>query len=252
MRVTGIIIKSDYEIRLMREAGKIVAVVLEKLAGMTKAGVKTKELDIAAAEEIAKYGGIPSFKGYRGYPANICVSVNDEIVHGIPGDRLLREGDLVSLDVGVIYKGYQADAGITVGIEPVSELGLRLMETTKGALGEGIKAAKAGAHMGDLSSAIQQYAESRGFSVVREYCGHGIGRDLHEDPQIPNVGIAGQGLILRRGMTLAIEPMINTGTWKTKIAPNNWTVLTADGGLSAYFEHTIAIREDSAEILTAA
>ncbi len=235
----------------MKEAGRIVALVLEKLASMTKPGNKTRELDIIAGEEIAKLGGIPAFKGYREFPANICVSVNDEIVHGIPGDRVLKEGDLVSLDVGVIYKGFQGDGAITVGIQPVSELGMELLKTTKGALAEGIKAIRDGIHLGDLSSAIQLFVERKGFYVVKEYSGHGIGASLHEDPQIPNVGVAGQGPILLRGMTLAIEPMVNVGSWKTKVAPNMWTVMTVDGSLSAHFEHTVAITENGAEILTA-
>lgn len=246
----AIIIKSRHEIALMRQAGRIVALVLEKLAKATKANMKTKELDMIAAEEIAGYGGIPSFKGYRGFPSNLCVSINDEVVHGIPGDRVLKEGDLVSLDVGVIYQGYQGDGAITVAIDPVSRIAQDLMETTKGALAEGIKAARDGVHLGDLSAAIQQFAESRGYAVVRDYGGHGIGANMHEDPHIPNVGAAGQGPLLRRGMTLAIEPMVNTGTWQTRIAPNMWTVLTADGGLSAHFEHTIAVVENGTEILT--
>lgn len=247
----GIIIKSDYEIVLMRQAGKVVALTLEKLSKSIRAGMTTKELDTIAAEEIKKHGAIPSFKGYRGFPGNICVSINNEIVHGIPGDRVLKEGDLVSLDVGATYKGFQGDAAVTVGVGKMAPGQLELLEATKGALTEGIKAARDGVHLGDVSFAIQQYAEKSGFSVVREYSGHGIGADLHEDPQVPNVGVPGQGLVLRRGMTLAIEPMVNTGTWRTRIAPNMWTVVTADGGLSAHFEHTIAIEENSAEILTA-
>ncbi|MBI4334445.1 MAG: type I methionyl aminopeptidase [Chloroflexi bacterium] len=247
----GIVIKSHYEIALMRQAGRIVALTLAKLASSVRVGMKTKELDTIAGEEIRKHGAIPSFLGYRGFPANICVSVNDEIVHGIPGDRVLKEGDLVSLDVGAIYKGFQGDGATTVGIGRVSPGLLELMEATKGALDEGIKAARDGAHLGDVSFAIGQYAEKKGFSVVREYSGHGIGTNLHEDPQVPNMGVRGQGMVLRRGMTLAIEPMVNTGTWRTRVAPNMWTVLTADGGISAHFEHTIAIRENGADILTA-
>lgn len=246
----AIIIKSRHEIAIMRQAGRIVALVLEKLARATKANMKTKELDIIAAEEIARHGGIPSFKGYRGFPANLCVSINDEIVHGIPGDRILQEGDIVSLDVGVIYQGYQGDGAITVGIDPLSKIARDLMEAAKGALDQGINAARDSTHLGNISAAIQQFAEKRGFSVVREYGGHGIGTNLHEDPHIPNTGAAGQGPVLRSGMTLAIEPMVNTGTWQTKVAPNRWTVLTVDGGLSAHFEHTIAISGNGAEILT--
>ncbi len=248
----GIILKSNQEIALMREAGRIVAQVLEKLALSVRAGMKTKELDLLAAEEIKRHGAVASFKGYRGYPASICVSVNDEIVHGIPGERVLKEGDLVSLDAGVINKGYQGDAAITVGIGKLTPLQENLLEATRGALAAGIKVARSGVHMGDLSAAIQQYAEKKGFSVVREYSGHGIGTSLHEDPQIPNFGTPGQGMVLKRGMTLAIEPMVNTRGWKTRLSSNMWTVLTADGGLSAHFEHTVAIKDDGAEILTAA
>ncbi|MDP2719318.1 MAG: type I methionyl aminopeptidase [Dehalococcoidia bacterium] len=247
----GIIIKSENEITLMRQAGKIVARVLDKLTGLIKPGIKTQELDVIAEEEILRLGGIPSFKGYRSYPATLCVSINDEIVHGIPGNRVLKESDLVSLDVGAIYKGYQGDASITVGITPVSETGKRLLETTKGALAEGIRVARAGVHVGDLSNAIQSYVEKTGFYLVKEYSGHGIGANLHEDPQVPNVGVKGEGPVLYPGMTLAIEPMVNTGTWRTRIAKNMWTVLTADGGLSAHFEHTIVITKNGAEILTA-
>lgn len=235
----------------MREAGRIVALTLQRLSGSVRPGMKTRELDIIAGDEIKKHGGTPSFKGYRGFPANICVSVNDEIVHGIPGDRVLKEGDLVSLDVGAIYKKFQGDAAVTVGIGKLSPKQVELLEATKGALNEGIKAAREGAHLGDLGFAIQQYAEKKGFSIVKEYSGHGIGTSLHEDPQIPNIGTPGQGLLLRRGMTLAIEPMVNTGTWQTRLSSNMWTVLTADGGLSAHFEHTVAIRQDGAEVLTA-
>ncbi|MBI2934547.1 MAG: type I methionyl aminopeptidase [Chloroflexi bacterium] len=248
----GIIIKSDSEIELMRQAGRIVALVLEKLARSARAGMKTIELDSIAADEIKKHGATSSFKGYRGFPGHICVSVNNEIVHGIPGSRVLKDGDLVSIDVGAVYDRYQGDAAVTVGLGRLTPLKESLLEATRGALDEGIRAARHGARMGDISCAVQRFAEARGFSVVREYSGHGIGTDLHEDPQIPNFGTPGQGLVLRRGMTLAIEPMVNTGGWLTRLSSNMWTVLTADGGLSAHFEHTIAIRDDGAEILTVA
>jgi methionyl aminopeptidase len=247
----GIITKSEREIALMRQAGEIVARVLELLKTKVKSGVRTKELDNIAEQEVWKLGGIPSFKNYRGYPANLCVSINDEIVHGIPGHRMLREGDIVSIDFGAIYDGFQGDAAITIGIGEISTNALKLIEATEGALSEGIKAARTGARLGDISHAIQQHAESRGFSVVREYTGHGIGRNMHEDPLIPNYGLPGTGPLLKKGMTLALEPMLNIGGWQTKVAGDDWTVKTLDGSLSAHFEHTIAITDDVAEVLTA-
>lgn len=247
----GIITKSEREIALMRQAGKIVASVLELLKTQVRAGMKTKELDNIAEQEVKKLGGIPSFKNYRGYPASLCVSINDEIVHGIPGQRVLKEGDIVSIDFGAIYGGFQGDAAITVGIGKISSAGKKLIETTEEALDKGIKAAKAGKRLGDISHAIQQHAESRGFSVVREYTGHGIGRDMHEDPLIPNYGTPGTGPLLKKGMTLALEPMLNIGGWQTKVDKDDWTVRTLDGSLSAHFEHTIAITDNVAEVLTA-
>ncbi len=246
----GIVIKSEREIALMREAGKIVAAVLEILAKSIKPGLKTKELDIIAEREIKLLGGKPSFKGYRGYPANLCVSVNDEIVHGIPGDRVLMEGDIVSLDLGAIYQGYQGDAARTVGVGVITQQAKALMQATEGALNAGIQMARDQNRLYDISYAIQQYAESRGFSVVREYTGHGIGRQMHEDPLVPNFGIAGTGPTLKKGMALAIEPMLNVGDWKTRLSSNEWTVFTADGSLSAHFENTIIITEGEPEILT--
>ena len=235
----------------MREAGRIVATVLEVLKGQVKPGMKTEELDIIAVRELEKLGAKPSFKGYRGYPANLCVSVNDEIVHGIPGNRVLRDGDIVSLDFGAIYNGFQGDAALTVGVGSISPEAERLMETTRGALEAGIAATHDGVRLGDISVAIQNYAESRGYSVVREYTGHGIGREMHEEPQIPNFGLPGQGPELKKGMTLALEPMVNVGDWRTRVDDNHWTVLTSDGSLSAHFEHTIAITNSGSEVLTA-
>ncbi len=246
----GIIIKSDEEIATMRQAGKIVAEVLKILSEQVKPGMKTKELDIIAERELERLGAKPSFKGYRGFPANLCVSVNDEIVHGIPGERVLHEGDIVSLDFGAIYEGFQGDAAVTVAVGEVSPEARRLMEATKGSLEAGMAAAHPGARLGDVSAAIQNYAESRGYSVVREYTGHGIGRDMHEDPQIPNFGSPGTGPVLKKGMTLALEPMLNAGGWRTRLAGDHWTVLTADGSLSAHFEHTIAIDDAEPEVLT--
>jgi len=240
----------------MREAGRIVARVLEILKSRVRPGIRTEELDGIAAEEARRMGGRPSFKGYRGYPANLCVSVNDEIVHGIPGRRALQEGDIVSLDFGVIYQSYQGDAAITVGVGRITPEAERLIETTEGALRAGIAAARLGARLGDISAAIEEYAESRGYSVVREYTGHGIGRDMHEDPQVPNTTMPGLGLQpgtgpeLVRGMTLALEPMVNIGNWATKRDADGWTVRTRDGSLSAHYENTIAITDGEAEVLT--
>jgi methionyl aminopeptidase len=247
----SIIIKSDKEIAIMRQAGRIVATVLEVLKGQVKPGMKTEELDVIAVKELEKLGARPSFKGYRGYPANLCVSVNDEIVHGIPGKRVLHDGDIVSLDFGAIYNGFQGDSALTVGVGSISPEAERLIETTKGALEAGIAAARDGARLGDVSVAIQNYAESRGYSVVREYTGHGIGREMHEEPQIPNFGLPGQGPELKKGMTIALEPMVNIGDWRTRVDDNHWTVLTIDGSLSAHFEHTIAITDSGSEVLTA-
>jgi len=246
----GIIIKSAEELAIMRQAGKIVGSVLEILSHQVKPGMTTMELDIIAAREVAKLGAKPSFKGYHGFPATLCVSVNDEIVHGIPGKRALREGDIVSLDFGAIFDGFQGDAAVTVGIGKMTPEAKRLMEATKGSLEAGIAAARPGATLGDISATIQDYAESRGYSVVREYTGHGIGREMHEDPQIPNFGLPGTGPVLKKGMTLALEPMVNTGDWRTRVGDDHWTVLTADGSLSAHFEHTIAITDNKPEVLT--
>lgn len=234
----------------MRQAGKIVAKVLEVIKQQVKPGIKTEELDTIAATEIKKLGAIPSFKGYRGYPANLCVSVNDEIVHGIPGKRVLNEGDIVSIDLGAIYNDFQGDSAVTVGVGNISAEAKKLMEATEGALEAGIKTARSGVRLGDVSAAIQEHAESRGFSVVREYTGHGIGRDMHEEPQIPNFGQPGEGPVLKKGMVVALEPMLNIGDWRTKVSDNKWTVSTVDGSLSAHFEHTIAITDGTSEILT--
>jgi methionyl aminopeptidase len=247
----SIVIKSDQEMATMRQAGRIVATVLEVLKLQVKVGMKTEELDLLAAEELARLGAEPSFKGYRGFPANLCISVNDEIVHGIPGKRVLREGDIVSLDFGAIFNGFHGDAALTVGVGDINPQASELMETTEGALKAGIAAAYPGARLGDISTAIQDYAESSGYSVVREYTGHGIGREMHEEPQIPNFGLPGRGPVLKKGMTLALEPMVNIGGWRTRLGDDHWTVLTSDGSLSAHFEHTIAVTSGEPEVLTA-
>lgn len=246
----GIIIKSPTEISIMRQAGKIVAIVLDTLKREIKPGITTGKLDALAAKIIKGNGGEASFKGYRGFPASICTSVNEEIVHGIPGKRVLKEGDIIAIDVGAIYNSFQGDAAITVGVGRISPKAEKLIDTTRLALEAGIAEARKGAHLSDISAAVQVCAETDGFSPVREYVGHGIGRDMHEKPEIPNFGLPGKGPILKKGMTLALEPMINIGEWRTKVLADRWTVVTADGSLSAHFEHTIAITDGEAEILT--
>jgi len=248
----SIIIKSDQEIEIMQQAGRIVATVLQMLISYVKPGIKTEELDAIAARELERLGAKPSFKGYRGFPANLCASVNNEIVHGIPGEQVLHEGDIISLDLGAIFKGFQSDAAVTVGVGEISPQTRRLIETTEGTLKATFAVAYPGARLGDISAAIQHYAESRGYSVVREYCGHGIGREMHEEPQVSNFGLPGTGPVLKKGMTLALEPMVNVGDWRTKLDSNQWTVLTADGSLSAHFEHTIAITDNEPKVLTIA
>lgn len=246
----AVILKSLQEIAQMREAGRIVARTLAEVANKVKPGVTTGELDSIAYKTINSLGGIPSFKGYRGYPSSICLSVNEEVVHGIPGKRVLAEGDIISLDVGAIFKGYQGDSAITVPVGDVSEIAENLIRVTREALGLGIAQARDGGRLGDVSWAIQSHAEASGFGVIREYVGHGIGRDMHEDPQIPNFGHSGRGLLLKKGMTFALEPMVAAGDWRTKVLKDNWTVVTMDGSLAAHFEHTIAITEEGPEILT--
>jgi len=235
----------------MRYAGRIVAEALEKMRDMARPGVTTAEIDRAATALIEKRGGRPTFKGYRGYPANICTMINHELVHGIPSARRrLKEGDILSLDVGVTYKGFVGDAGTTYPVGQVSPVAKRLLEVTEASLYVGIERACAGNRTGDISSAIQQYVESHGFTIVREYTGHGVGRQMHEEPQVPNFGKAGRGSLLRSGMTLAIEPMVAQGDWRTRVLDDGWTVVMADGSLSAYFEHTIAVTNGEPEILT--
>jgi len=246
----GVIIKSPKEIEIMRQAGRIVAAVLDLLRRRIEPGITTGELDAITARELSRYGAVSSFKGYRGFPAYLCVSVNDELVHGIPGERVLCEGDIVSLDVGVNVHGFHGDAALTVGVGKMSSEADALLQATEGALKAGIASAHSGAHVSDISAAIQSFVEARRFSVVREYVGHGIGREMHEEPQIPNFGSPGQGPVLKAGMTLALEPMVNIGGWQTKVGSDGWMVTTADGNLCAHFEHTIAITNGEAEILT--
>jgi len=245
-----VIRKSNRELALMREAGRIVAITLAHLKERIKPGITTAELDALAHQIVTEHGATPSFLGYRGFPASVCVSVNEQVVHGIPGSRVLEEGDIVSIDFGAIYQGYHGDAAMTIGVGKISEEAQELIETTQGTLQAGIAQARKGHYLGDISWAIQSYAESRGFSVVRQYVGHGIGRDMHEDPQIPNYGQASRGILLKPGMTFALEPMVNIGAYQTRVLDNNWSVVTEDGELSAHFEHTIAITNGEPEILT--
>jgi methionyl aminopeptidase len=245
-----VIIKSPREIEQLRRSNAMVAEVFEKLRGMIIPGITTRELDQVAEEFILLKGARPAFKGYRGFPATLCISINDEVVHGIPGQRRLKEGDIVSLDVGVNYIGYFGDAAITLPVGEVDPEAKRLLEVTKKALYIGIEKAKAGNRLFDISYAIQSWVESHGFSVVRDFVGHGIGRELHEEPQIPNFGTPHQGPRIEKGMVFALEPMVNEGTHEVRVLSDGWTVVTADGKRSAHFEHTIAITDDGAEILS--
>ncbi|MEX2236421.1 MAG: type I methionyl aminopeptidase [Dehalococcoidia bacterium] len=243
-------LKSESEIAIMREAGVILADVLDIVMAAVQPGVRETELDDLVREEFKRRDVIPTFLGYNGYPATICVSVNDKIVHAIPNRRSFREGDVASIDLGLTHRGFVADCARTVAVGEVpSRVGL-LIRTTEEALDIGIRELLPANHMGDVGAAIQEYSEARGFGVVREYVGHGVGRLMHEEPQVPNYGKRGKGLTLRKGMVLALEPMLNMGTWKTARDPDGWTVRTADGALSAHFEHTVAVTENGPLVLT--
>ena len=243
--------KSQSEIELMQEAGRILAITHQELAKAIKPGISTKDIDRLGETIIRDYGCIPSFLNYCGYPASICVSVNDEVVHGIPNEKhIIREGDIVSLDAGVIYKEYQSDAARTHGVGKISEEDQRLIDVTKESFFRGIEFARAGRHLYEISSAIQKYVESNGFSIVRELVGHGIGREMHEDPQIPNFKPIGRGIKLCPGMTLAIEPMVNAGKRDIWILEDDWTVVTQDGSNAAHYENTILITDGDPEILS--
>ena len=244
-------IKSDKEIELMQESGRILAKVLDELEGYVVAGVSTHDINKKCHEIIKSYGCIPSFLNYNGFPASLCISVNDEVVHGIPSkENILREGDIVSLDCGVIYKGYHSDAARTLPVGEITGDAKKLIEVTRQSFYEGIKFAKEGKHLHDISEAIQKYVESFGFSVVRDLVGHGIGRNLHEEPQIPNFKQRNRGSKLVSGMTLAIEPMVNAGRYDVYWMDDDWTVVTEDGSLSAHYENTILITDGEPRILT--
>ena len=245
-----IIIKSKEEIQLMRESGHITALVLQELAKNVKEGISTIELDRVAEATISRLGGSPAFKGYRGYKHATCISINEEVVHGIPGKRKLKKGDIVSIDMGVFYKDYCSDSAYSYAVGTVDEQKEKLLKVTQESLFKAIAKAVTGNRLGDISAEIQGNVEKNGFSVVRDLVGHGIGRDMHEEPQVPNYGETGRGPVLKTGMVLAIEPMVNIGTWKVYIKDDKWTVVTADKACSAHFEHTIAITEDGPRILT--
>ncbi len=245
-----IVLKSPAEIRQMRAAGRVVALTLEALGEAVRPGVTTAQLDRLAQELLDRHGAISAFKGYRGYPACICTSVGSVVVHGIPGPRVLEEGEIIGIDVGAIVDGYYGDAARTFPVGQVSALAQRLLQVTEEALYKGIARARPGNRLSDISHAIQAYVEAAGFSVVREFVGHGIGRQMHEEPQVPNLGPPGRGPRLKAGMTLAIEPMVNAGRPEVMLLDDQWTVVTRDGSLSAHFEHTVAITPDGPEILT--
>jgi len=243
-------IKSESELALMRRAGEILAQVMRKVQQAVRPGITTGELDRLAEDLIIENKTIPAFKGYNGYPAALCVSINEQVVHGIPGERRLEDGDIVSLDLGLNYQGYFSDLAVTVAAGKIDAKARKLIDTTRQALNEGIKKAVCGNHLSDVSWAIQRYAEKNGFSVVRQFVGHGIGRRLHEEPEVANFGQAHRGPVLRQGMVLAIEPMINSGTWECEVLGDEWTAVTKDGALSAHFEHTVAVTEAGPQILT--
>jgi len=245
-----VILKNPDEIEKARASNRIVAEVLNVLREKVKPGVTTRELDKVAEDITRKRGAKPAFKGYRGYPYSLCTSVNEEVVHGMPSNRVLMEGDLIGLDFGVFLDGFCGDSAITLPVGRVSEEAERLMRVTEQSLYAAIRQAKDGNRLGDISAAVQETAESAGYSVVRDFVGHGIGKDMHEEPQIPNYGKKGRGMELKRGMILAIEPMVNAGKYKVKVLSDGWTVITADGSLSAHFEHSVAITDNGPEILS--
>jgi methionyl aminopeptidase len=247
---TGIIVKTPEQVERMAAAGVIQARCLRMLASKCRPGVTTAELDEAAEKFITSQGAVPSFKGYRGFPGSICASPNSMVVHGIPGPYELKRGDIISLDVGVTYDGWVADAAITVPVGPITEDAQKLLDTTQRALFEGAGQARAGNRLGDVSATIQRTVEIEGLSIIRTLVGHGIGRDMHEDPQIPNYGEPGRGPLLEPGMVLAIEPMVNAGTHLVRVGDDNWAVYSQDGSLAAHFEFTVAVTEDGPRVLT--
>ncbi|MCY4530157.1 MAG: type I methionyl aminopeptidase [Chloroflexi bacterium] len=250
-RANGITIKSARELDYMREAGRVASLTKEVLKDAIRPGVTSRELDAIAEREIRSLGAIPSFKGLYGFPATICSSFNEEIVHGIPSRRRLEEGDIISIDLGAVVNGFHSDTAFTVGVGRIDEDSQQLIDATEESLRLAVEQTKAGNRVGDIGAAVQTYAEARGYGVVRQYVGHGIGRALHEDPSVPNYGTPGRGAQIRVGMTVAIEPMLNLGTWDTRVLDDGWTVVTADGSRSAHFEDTVAVTENGPEVLTA-
>lgn len=245
-----VILKLPAEIEQARASNRIVAEVLSKLREKVKPGVRTRELDKFAEEITEKRGAKPAFKGYRGYPHSLCTSINEVVVHGMPSERILVEGDIIGLDFGVYYRGFFGDATITLPVGKVAQKASRLIQVTEQSLYTGIAQVKDGNRLGDISAAVQAKVEAAGFSIVRDFVGHGVGKSLHEDPQIPNFGKKGRGIELKSGMILAIEPMVNEGNYKVKILPDGWTVVTEDGSLSAHFEHSVAITDNGPDILS--
>lgn len=246
-----ILLKSPRELEHMRRAGRVLAEVKDRLRGLMRPGISTKEIDEDVEAFILARGASPAFKGYRGFPATVCISINEEVVHGIPSaKRRLREGDIVGLDLGCIVEGYYADCAITLPVGPVSSRVQELMDATRDSLEKAIAQCRAGNRLGDVSHAVQTHCEGYGFGVVRAFVGHGIGRQLHEEPQIPNFGEAGRGLVLKPGMVLAIEPMITLGSWQVRILEDRWTAVTEDGSWAAHFEDTVAVTDNGPEILT--
>ena len=243
-------LKSPYEVDILRKAGKILYSIIAQLQGSLTSGITTKEIDLKTEELIAKHNVRPAFKGYRGFPGCACISVTETVVHGIPGQRAIKEGDIVSIDVGIILNDYYSDTAVTVGVGQVSPEVKRLLEVTEASLYKGIEQARVNNHLSDISWAVQSFVEMHQFSVVRDFVGHGIGKQLHEDPEIPNYGKPGQGPVLKEGMVFAIEPMVNIGTYHTNVLGDGWTVVTKDGKPSAHFEHSIVITSKGPEILT--
>ena len=245
-------VKNEHELQLMRNAGKVTAAVLKKMTETVEPGMSTLDLDVIAEKTIRSFGAVPLFLGYGGFPGSICASINEEVVHGIPKkDRILKSGDIISIDTGAKLDGFCSDAAITLGVGKVSDEAQRLMDVTKKSLYKVIGQVKPGVRLGDIGNAVETYAEQQGMGVVRDYCGHGIGRNMHEEPSIPNFGKKGTGPLLEAGMVLAIEPMITAGTWRVRQLSDGWTVVTRDGSLAAHFEHTVAVTAHGSEIFTA-
>jgi methionyl aminopeptidase len=248
--VTMIVLKSSAEIAAMRHSCQVAAQALLAVVDAVVPGITTRDLDRIAEDQVRALGGVPSFLGYRGFPASLCVSVDDEVVHGIPGRRRLRDGEIVSLDLGAFVDGFHGDNAVTVPVGEVPEATARLLKVAAEALDAGVRAVRPGARLGDVGAAVQRHCERNGFSVVREYAGHGVGRLLHEEPPIPNFGRPGTGIVLKPGMTLALEPMVNAGSFEVVTEPDGWTVRTKDRKPSAHFEHTVAVTEDGVDVLT--